>query len=284
MGEDSSLRRIIPVIMIVPILGVILTGCSGQSAQGNTTTSPAGAASPVSQNASAKSVSFVNAGLLVESGDLAKLVDDKNVRIIDARTESDYKAGHIQGAINIPVEATFDPNAPKGIVGSASLIENLLSQKGISNENRIIVYDVGKDNRAARVFWTLEYYGHSKVVLLNGGYKKWQKENLPISTDESKAQPARFTAKADESKFSSRDEVLALIGKSGVSLLDARSPAEYRGEDVRSKRAGHIPGAVNIEWVNMFTDGDIPVLKSAEVIAKAYEENGVTKDKEVHAY
>ncbi|NIO00128.1 MAG: sulfurtransferase [Anaerolineae bacterium] len=229
-------------------------------------------------------VGFANPQLLVETDWLAEHLKDADLRVVDARKAEDYRAGHIASAIIIPRPDTFDPEAPKGIIGQPEQIATLFGGKGIDEKVHVVVYDEGKNTAASRVFWTLEYYGHPSVSVLNGGFTKWQAEGRELTTEEPVVTSVTFTAKADESKLSTKEQIMEDIGKEGVVMLDARSPEEYRGEDVRAKRGGHIPGAVNIDWVENFTAGEVPVFKSAAELTQLYEAAGVTKDKLVHAY
>ncbi len=227
---------------------------------------------------------FANPDLLVETSWLAQHLNDANIRIVDARTAKDYQAGHIQGAVNLPVAETFNPVGPASMAGSPEQMEQVFGQRGISGDTRVIVYDNGKETTAARVLWTLEYYGHTKGAVLDGGFKKWQKESQAISTQETTATAAKFTAQVRPSIFASKDDVLAALNKPSVAIVDARSPAEYKGDDLRAKRGGHIPGAMNIDWTTLFTSDDAPVLKSPAELRKMYEDTGITKDKEVFVY
>lgn len=229
-------------------------------------------------------IGFANPQLLVGTDWLAEHLGDINLRVVDARKADEYKAGHIPGAVSIPRSATFDPEAPKGMVAPKEMIEELFGSREISNETRVVLYGIGKDKDASRIFWTLEYYGHPNVSVLNGGFTKWQAEGRELTTEEPKVTPVTFTAKADASKLSTKEQILEDIGKTGIVMLDARSPEEYRGEDIRTKRGGRIPGAVNVDWRENFTAGEVPVFKSAAELTQLYEAAGVTKDKLIHAY
>lgn len=260
------------VIAAVSLAVVLLAGCGAKVAS----------TTPAKSSTTEKPFTFQNAGLLWETGALAQKLD--SVRVVDARPAADYAAGHIQGAVSLPVDETFNPTGPKQMAGPADQIEKLLSARGIGNDTVVVVYDNGKDTKASRVFWTLEYYGQTKVSVLNGGFAKWKKENLPVSTTAPTVTPEKFTARANPVLLDTKDSMLAALNKPGVAIVDARSPQEYKGEDVRSKRGGHIPGAVNINWTDLFTGDDAPVFKPAAEIKKMYEDQGVTRDKDVHAY
>lgn len=263
------------------VLGLLAVGtaCTGTGTATPTPTKPA--ASPTATGPAP----YTNAHLVVETAWLAQHLNDAGQRIVDARTAEAYAAGHIPGAVSIPVTDTFNPVGPAQMAGTVEQITKLLGAKGIGNDTKVVVYADGKDNQAARIFWTLEYYGlRDKVAVLNGGFKKWQAENRTISTQVPSITPATFTAKIDDSVLSTKEKILGIIGKPGVALVDARSPAEYKGEDLRAKRGGHIPGAVNINWETLFTSDAAPVLKSAQELAAMYQAVGVTKDKIAYVY
>lgn len=281
------------LIALLLVLSVAI-GCASSAAPAATaTTKPAGgsAATPAVKPATGKTeasptaaAGFANPDLLVEAKWLSEHLGDASVRVVDARTPDEYKSGHVKGAVSLPVDDTFNPTGPKQMAGPAEQIERVFGEKGIGNETRVIVYDNGKETKASRILWTLEYYGHTKVAVLNGGFKKWQKESLPTATEETKAAPAKFAAKIQSSALATKEDILGALKKPGIAIVDARSPEEYRGEDVRAKRAGRIPGAVNIDWRDLFTNDDAPVLKSSGDLKKMYETAGVTKDKNVFVY
>jgi len=270
----------------------LIAGCAGKA------TSP----SPTSTPTSTQAAGYPNADLVVETSWLGQNLGDAGIRVVDVRTAANYKAGHIQGAVSLPVEETLDPaDVSKGDVGPVAQLEKVFGDRGISSDTRVIIYDGGREVLSGRLFWTLEYAGHTKVAYLNGGFTKWQKEGLPVSTEETKVAAAKFTVELDAWSLPQNAEALATkadvlyeLGRPLNVFLDVRSPAEYRGDDLRSKRGGHIPGAVNVEWVNQFTSGDAPVLKSAAELDEIYEflrplehhgaDLGQTRDKTVYVY
>lgn len=227
---------------------------------------------------------FANPQLLVDTEWLVEHLDGPNLRLVDVRNAEDYAAGHIPGAVSIPRPATFDPDAPKGIVGLPEPIAELFGSKEINEKSHVVVYDAGKNTAASRVLWTLEYYGHPTVSLLDGGFTKWQSEQREMTTEEPVVTPVEFSLKAHPKLLTTKDEILDKLDGEGVVFLDARSEEEHKGRDVRTKRGGHIPGAVNVDWPLNFTSGEVPVFKSPAELHELYTELGVTPDKEVHAY
>ncbi|MBI4216634.1 MAG: sulfurtransferase [Chloroflexi bacterium] len=231
-------------------------------------------------------VGFANPQLLVETAGLSQRLGEKGLVIVDTRPAADYDKGHIKGAVNIPVADTFLKDSPiPQMAGSKEQIEQLFGAKGIGNDVKVVAYGVGKDTNASRVFWTLEYYGHKNVAVLNGGYTKWVAEKLPTETAAPAITSAKFVAAANPSLLATKEQVLGVAGKGTVQLVDARSPAEYAGTDLRATRGGRIPGAKNLDWTTLFTEGDVPVLKSVSELTTMYQAAGATdKSKETWAY
>ena len=231
---------------------------------------------------------YGNPNLLVETNWLAQHLNDPNVRILDVRSLDEYQAGHISTAVNWPlgeVAITPDPSHPvTHQLLSKEQIERRLGLLGVSNRSTIIVYDDGTSTAATRVFWTLEYYGHSgKVTLLNGGFKRWRSESRQITLVVPRFDRAVFKAAVDDGKLATKEYLLAKIGKPGVTIVDARSAKEYTGEERRGARNGHVPGAVNADWTNNL-DSAAGVFKSATALKGLYENAAVTRGQEVIVY
>ena len=224
---------------------------------------------------------FANPNLVVSVEWLTQHQADAGLVVVDARPSADYEKGHLPGAVNLPVVETFDPAQQKNLPDTTAKLEALFSSKGIGNANKVVVYDNGRETPAARLFWTLEYAGHANVSVLDGGLKAWQGSNGKVDTAAVTAKAATFTSKLDPAKLPTKQQCTLAIGDPTKVVLDARSPAEFRGEDVRAKFGGHIPGAVNIEWLENF--GGATLLKEPEALKSLYSAKGVTPDKEIFA-
>jgi thiosulfate/3-mercaptopyruvate sulfurtransferase len=213
---------------------------------------------------------------------LRQHTQDPNLRIVDARPTAEYDKGHLPGAVSLPVADTFDPAQHKNYPDTKEKLEALVARRGMSNTTRIITYDNGKETLSARLFWTLEYVGATDVAVLNGGLKQWQADKGEISTAPVHVEPGQFVAKVDPAKLPTAAQCKLALGDPTKVILDARSPEEFRGEDVRAKYSGHIPGAVNIDWRENFTNTTL--LKDPVTLKTMYESKGITQDKEVIAH
>jgi thiosulfate/3-mercaptopyruvate sulfurtransferase len=221
--------------------------------------------------------------LLAETEWLAQHLNDPSLRLVDMRPEEAYRKGHIPGAVNLEGKALKDPDNEVYVIPPDKLAA-LMAKLGIGNETTVVGYDDQGGLAPARLWWVLDYYGHTKVKVLNGGWNKWVKEQRPITTEVPAPPPAEFTVRVDPSKICLVDELLVEMNNPNVVIVDARSPAEYSGFDVRAKRGGHIPKAVNIDWMRNVTNDDLKTFKPAAELLKMYEAAGVTKDKQIIAH
>ena len=224
-----------------------------------------------------------NPNLIVSVHWLMQHSPDPNVRIVDARSRAEYHKGHIPGAVSLPVADTFDPAQHTNYPDTKEKLEALFASRGMSNTTRIITYDNGKDTPGVRLFWTLEYIGATNVAVLNGGLKQWQEEKGELSTAPVTMAPGTFVAKVDPARLPTVAQCQLAIGDPTKVVLDARSPEEFRGEDVRAKYGGHIPSAVNIDWRENFT-ATTTVLKDPATLQTLYTSKGIPQDKEVIAH
>jgi thiosulfate/3-mercaptopyruvate sulfurtransferase len=222
---------------------------------------------------------------VVSAGWLFQQDWDTGMLVVDARPAADYEQGHLPGSISLPVEETFDPNQSRNYPDTPARLEALLRRKVVADGRRVLVYDAGAQTPAARLFWTLEYLGHQDVAILDGGLKAWQAAGGTLTPEPVSPTPAAFTALVSAGRLHVKRQCDAGLD-AGVAktmlMLDARSPEEYRGEDVRAKYGGHIPGAVNVDWRECFQSD--ARLKEPAALRALYTGRGVTPDREVVAY
>lgn len=222
--------------------------------------------------------------LLAETDWLAQHLNDPGVRIVDMRTGEAYRQGHLPGAVHLERRALKDADNDVYVIPPAKLAP-LMSALGIDNDTTVVGYDDQGGLGPARLWWVLDYYGHTQAKILNGGWHKWVKEKRPVTADvPAPRQAAPFVVKVDPSKICLVDTLLADMQRPNVVIVDARSPAEYSGFDVRAKRGGHIPGAINIDWRRNVTNDEVKTFKPAAELLKMYEAAGVTRDKEIITY
>ena len=257
--------------LIVGLVLALLVACSPAISQQR----------PTAGNTSARASSPKS--LLVSADWLADHLPDANLRVVDLRRRADYRAGHIQHAVQFDLGAVrAEVDGVPGQVAPPETATEVFGKLGISTDTTVVVYDAGDSLDAARLFWTLEYYGHHDVRLLNGGLAAWQAGGHPLSAEPPAVTPAVFVPTPDPARVTGTAEVLAALGDPATALVDARSPGEFAGQDVRAARGGHIPGAVNIDW-SLNLNNDL-TFKSAEELRALYEAADITPDREVIVY
>src|SRR6201987_5144072 len=201
---------------------------------------------------------------------------------------SAYDKGHIRNAVKIDWKADLQDPVRRDFVDKAGF-EALLSDRGISNDETVILYGGNNNWFPASAYWYFKLYGHDKVKLLDGGRKKWELDGRPLSTDTVSRPVTSYTAAPpDNSIRAFRDEVIAAINVK--TLVDVRSPDEFSGKILapahlpqeQSQRPGHIPGAINVPWSKAANeDGSF---KSDEQLAKLYADAGLDGSKETISY
>ena len=201
---------------------------------------------------------------------------------------SAYDTGHIAGAVRLDWRKDLQDPVKRDFV-DAEQFSKLLSERGISNDDTVILYGGNNNWFAAYAYWYFKLYGHENVKLLDGGRKKWELDGRPLSTDTVEREPTSYTAKEpDNSIRAFRDEVLAAIGDK--NLVDVRSPDEFSGKILapahlpqeQSQRPGHIPGAINVPWSKAANEDG--TFKSDEDLTKLYGEAGLDESMDTIAY
>jgi len=234
--------------------------------------------------APARDEGYAHPEMLVETEWLARHVNDPTIRIVDVRSAEAYAEGHIPNAVHLDPSALRDTGDQLRYMPPPDRFAALMSELGIGDETRVIVYDDIGGQSAARLWFVLDYYGHTACSLVNGGWRKWAAEGRPVSRDVPRVPKAEFHVRTNAPTLCTAPELASKLRGESVIILDARSPEEYRGERVLGARGGHIPGALNVEWRVNLTDGDVPVFKSAAELRRLYESLGITKDKEIITY
>lgn len=225
--------------------------------------------------------------LLVDTAWLAEHLDDPNVRVIEMMQDAAaFTEGHIPGAIVSP-DWQIKGSENKKLVAPPEEAKAWFESVGIGDDTLVIGYDRMRNRDSARLWWVLSFYGHTNVKVLNGGWKKWTNEGRPIETGASPTPAGDFTftpQAANHEIESTVDKLKAAIGRDDTMIWDLRSADEYSGKEPRGNaHAGHVPGAVNLEWVNLVHEDDHS-FKSADDLLALLAPLGITPDKEVHTY
>jgi thiosulfate/3-mercaptopyruvate sulfurtransferase len=201
---------------------------------------------------------------------------------------SAYDKGHIEGAVKLDWKTDLQDPLRRDFV-SKEQFEQLLSERGISNDDTVVLYGGNNNWFAAYAYWYFKLYGHSDVKLIDGGRKKWELDSRPLSSDPVSRPATQYRAKDQDKDIRAfRDEVVDAIGQK--NLVDVRSPDEFSGKLVApahlpqegAQRPGHIPTAVNVPWSKAANEDG--TFKSDEELAKLYAEAGLDTGKDTIAY
>jgi thiosulfate/3-mercaptopyruvate sulfurtransferase len=201
---------------------------------------------------------------------------------------SAYETGHIPGAVKLDWRTDLQDPIVRDFV-DAQQFSKLLSERGISRDDTVVLYGGNNNWFAAYAYWYFKLYGHKSVTLLDGGRKKWELDGRPLSTDSVSRKATSYRADApDNSIRAFRDEVIVAIGVK--NLVDVRSPDEFSGKILapahlpqeQSQRPGHIPGAINVPWSRAANEDG--TFKSDEELSALYAAAGLDGEKETIAY
>lgn len=199
-----------------------------------------------------------------------------------------YDGGHIRGAVKFDWRKDLQDGVRRDFVSKEGF-EKLLSEKGISNDDRVVLYGGNNNWFAAYAYWYFKLYGHENVQLLDGGRKKWELDGRELNSDDVKRDTTDYKAKdQDLSLRAFRDEVVQSIG--AKNFVDVRSPDEFSGKllapahlpQEQSQVPGHIPGALNVPWAKVANEDG--TFKSEGEIDELYKEQGIDAYKGTIAY
>jgi thiosulfate/3-mercaptopyruvate sulfurtransferase len=214
---------------------------------------------------------------------------DSGVVLVEVDEDtSAYDKGHIEGAVKLDWKKDLQDPLRRDFV-SKEQFEKLLSEKGISNDDTVVLYGGNNNWFAAYAYWYFKLYGHQDVKLLDGGRKKWELDSRELTAEAPSRTTTSYTAREQDSTIRAfRDEVVAAIG--AQNLVDVRSPDEYAGRlmapahlpQEQAQRAGHIPTAANVPWSKAANDDG--TFKSDDELKELYTDAGVDWGRDTIAY
>lgn len=231
------------------------------------------------------STQYTNGHILVETNWLNNHVEDSGIRIIDVRSYSKYLESHIPNAAYLDIETLRTKSNEITQVISLDRLNEVLIELGINKETIIVLYDDSDGLNAVWAFWVFWFYGHKDVRIINGVWNKWIVEGLPTSQQIPEFPSSNYVSTDINSEIiATKELILDNLNNSEITLVDARSHAEYKGKEPQTTRGGHIPGAVNNEWINSLTGVYVKTWKSEKQLKNLFESKGITKDKQIIVY
>ncbi len=220
--------------------------------------------------------------LLVSAEQLSARLDDPRTLILDARGFDQYRDGFIPTAVSLPTDSlnqviVLDDGAEvQRIVQSADEIVYALQDAGINASSRIVIYDQGGSTLAPRLFWILEYYGHTNVAILDGGFAAWSAAGLDTSTEVVDVARGDFVPVAQPHRIADFDYVRSAIGSDSIMLCNALAEASFA--------SAAIPTSTNLPQTNVFATDGVPLLKQADILETLLDDIGFNRDHEIVFY
>jgi thiosulfate/3-mercaptopyruvate sulfurtransferase len=220
--------------------------------------------------------------MLVSTEWLGQRINDPRIVVLHVGHGNDYDEGHIPRARAIEYrDVTVERDGVDTELPPVDQLRQTFEKLGISDDSHVVIY--AHDGRmapmASRVWLSLDYLGHEKISLLNGGIAKWKAEGRPISKDAPSITRGRLTPKTRTVTVDA-DWVRSRIGQKGVAFVDTRTTPEYLGTGERSglPSTGHIAGARQLEWEQLFRDLPSGTFLDLDELSKLFAQRAAKSD------
>lgn len=232
---------------------------------------------------------YAHPEVLVDTDWVSRHYMDAHVRLVEVDVDTRaYHEAHIPNAIGWNWQTQLSDQLRRDLVSKPDL-EKLLGTSGIENSTTVVLYGDNNNWFAAWAFWQLKIYGHIDVRIMDGGRKKWIREEREMTKDIPSFPTKTYSAKEPDHSLRAYVQEISTIPKNSASLIDVRSEDEYSGKILSPpglpetcQRGGHVPGAFNIPWnMNVNEDG---TFKSFQDLRTLYGPLGITSDKNIIAY
>jgi thiosulfate/3-mercaptopyruvate sulfurtransferase len=220
--------------------------------------------------------------LLIEPAQLMDQLENKQLLILDVSSADSYHKHHIPGAIHISPSSLQSGLKPaSGKLPSVEQLTELFSSVGLNQNQHIIVYDDEGGGWAGRLIWTLDVLGHQSYSYLNGGIHAWLGAELATETQPNNGRAIVYSVSINRSPIAEVEDVLASLNNNNTAIWDARSKEEHEGSKVLAQRGGHIPGAVNIDWLELIDRNRQTRLVDLDALQQRLNQSGLGKEKHI---
>lgn len=199
---------------------------------------------------------------------------DPRLRVVDTRKPMDYAEGHAPGAVNIPAREFLEMRGQVGTLPPKERVEQMLGSRGVANDSLVMAYDDRYGTLAGRFLYTLAYYGHRDLAVLNQNFDRYAAQGNPVETAVPSATPTQYRASDPAPIRATKEEVLVQANDAGAKIVDTRAPNEYM--------MGHIPSALNIPWMNGAAQDRI--FRSPDELKKVFAERGLKPEDDIICY
>ncbi|MEQ8858808.1 MAG: sulfurtransferase [Pseudomonadales bacterium] len=202
-------------------------------------------------------------------------------RLVHVAEAAAYRQAHLPGAVLVePRQLVIGTPPAPGRLPDRERLDALFGALGLHDDLHLVVYDDEGGGWAGRLIWTLDVIGHRRWSYLDGGLHAWHAAGLPLESGAGVAPEAtRVRVQIDRGPIAEVDDVLAATADRHQLIWDVRSAEEYRGERSGSRRAGHVPGAVNLDWLLLMDPNR--ALRLVADLESLLAEHGISADKRV---
>ncbi|MEH6559494.1 MAG: rhodanese-like domain-containing protein [Oceanicoccus sp.] len=222
--------------------------------------------------------------LLIQPEQLEKILaaGSHEYLILDTSSPANYEKHHIPGAVHIAPKLLQCGTPPTpGKIPSNEQLTALFSSVGLHPDKHVIVYDDEGGGWAGRLIWTLDVLGHQHYSYVDGGLRAWAEEGHPLESQINRGIATDYIVSIDRQPIAEIEDIISNLGSENFAIWDARSAEEYQGEKVLAKNGGHIPGAVNIDWLELMDPESNLRLVDLEKLQQRLNATGLTKDKHI---
>ncbi len=220
--------------------------------------------------------------IFISPEQLHAVLDWPDVQVVAVDDAAGFAQAHVPGALRIDLARIVASEPPvAGLVPDTATLAAAFSEAGLRNDAHIVAYDRSGGSQAARLLYTLDTVDHSAISLLDGGLQAWHADGFELASDEAGRSVSQFEITPRPERIADGEWITAHL-EDGTQFIDARSAAEYTGDDVRSARGGHIPGAVNLDW-NRMKDAQGRLLPKAD-LAQMLADQGIDENRETAVY
>lgn len=219
---------------------------------------------------------------LVAPEDFVAHLGDDNLLIVDLSQSRVHEEAHVPGAVHLDFRLTQagTPPAP-GALPAVESISELLSSHGLTPETHVVAYDDEGGGWAGRFLWLLEMAGHPHWSYLDGGIHAWIAARLPLETRANSPVRSDYTARVCGDAAVDKRYISSHLGEPSLVIWDARSRDEYNGVRALAARGGHIPGAVNLDWIECMDRSRQLRLRDPDELRAMLSALGITADKDI---
>lgn len=186
-----------------------------------------------------------DSSILIEPEQLQQKLSDRNLRVLDVRSQEEYAKGHIPGAVRVDVGDWKNLAVAENGLHDAKGWGAKVSALGITGGSQVVVYG-SKVSDAARIWWLLKYVGVKNASLLNGGWEWWTKKDRPVEKSTPQLKVTEFSPKFQSDRLAEIDSVKTSLKSDQVKVVDTRSDSEFAG--------GRIPNSVHLEWKHLLAE------------------------------